>query len=97
MIYDIRAEQAMACRKLWGSVLLRALQDALTPDKKLSVGGSGTSFADRRAAKKWIGTQDFYDVCRLAGFEPEFILLHFNNGRIMFEDIATHAARGAAE
>ena len=48
---------------LWVAVLVQALRDVQRPEP----GKAGHSV---RAVVSWVGTQDFYTACNLAGAEP---------------------------
>ena len=77
-------------RALWCAVLFRALSDATAPD----YGCSSDERAARASARSWIGCRDFYEVCRLAGMEPEYILDGYRSGRINEDDIRVRGRRG---
>lgn len=60
---------------MWQAVLATALQDALGVY-------NGPAPKDARDARAWIGTEDFYNVCRYAGREPEEVLRLWRDGQL---------------
>jgi hypothetical protein len=60
-------------RKVWLTVLERAVWDALWPRPTKSHDTSGVPMQAQREARAWFGTKDFRTVCHLAGMCPEFI------------------------
>lgn len=68
----MRAEQ-----RLWQEVILRALVDAQY------TGADRENLKGCREAKAWLSrkSQDFCEVCYLAGWDPDFILDVHKGGR----------------
>ena len=69
-------------KRLWQSVVLRAVLDATAIDP--------SSDENRRAkpdADRWLhnGGRDFREACSLAGFDPDFIRGAYTSGRINAE------------
>jgi hypothetical protein len=60
-------------RKLWQTVLERAVWDALWHRPVRAHDTSGTSERAQAEARAWFGTKDFRTVCYLAGADPDFI------------------------
>lgn len=62
-------------RILWMRVILQARQDA---DSNVM---SSVMNLERWKARRWLteGSSDFANVCRMAGFEPDYVQQHFIN------------------
>jgi hypothetical protein len=58
-------------RRLWQSVVLQAIRDALLTRTKLS----GSEEVDKHQAANWLrgGSKDFNEVCSMAGLEPDAV------------------------
>ncbi|MCG7520865.1 hypothetical protein [Ruegeria sp. Ofav3-42] len=69
-VLPVRDQEAEACRRLWCYVLVQAVKLATEVRE-------GDHPAERRHARAWFGTRDFYKVCALAGFDGDYILRGF--------------------
>ena len=75
--------EAVSEKKLWRYVLDRGLRDALAQsDPKVTGSASQDRVNAIRKAKAWIGSTDFYEVCYLAGFDPEAVKERVRAGKV---------------
>ena len=58
--------------RLWRGVLEQAVRDIRTTGRNLC-----RKDIDVRQTRNWIGSQDFFTVCHLAGYEPTATLAFF--------------------
>lgn len=59
--YDSNQDQYRACRRLWQSVIIQAIQDSKRESQKPE------ALNAKRDAKLWANSRDFLEVCELAG------------------------------
>ena len=64
---------------LWQDVLMRAMLDATA---SLTATIAEHELQARRAARLWIGSNDFREVCELAGMDPDSTLARFRAGTV---------------
>lgn len=73
---------------LWRSVVERAIIDALS-DKVIEhgVASSHPTYGDKLSARIWLSkrSDDFDDVCGLAGYDPDAVLKYYKRIRLSLE------------
>jgi hypothetical protein len=76
-------------REVWVACLDVALKDALRPLNKSDIEGS-IGWWQQHAADVWVRSKsnDFIEVCELAGFDPEFVHKSYIFGRITYKNLS---------
>ena len=70
-------------QRFWQAVVIRNITDALSPDKVAAARRKPGPSPDKVESDRWIRTsRHFYDVCHLAGFDPDWLRSKYIEGKI---------------
>lgn len=80
------------CKKLWQRVLINGIADALGQPTGLNKNAQRNNFV--QAGKAWLGSEDFFQTCTLAGLDPHFVIGKIRDGTLTLEKLQAANAVG---